>query len=357
MASILKETPTWVIDGNNKIFTLLNEPDYIDDLFFDWAIYVSFTLVGKVITLTDAPTLSLFVDYETTITTVNPQTDLKWGDIKEQIWVNLWQTANSTTFSDAIVNNEMNWLVSDIYRGRVQNPLNWKIYRAGQLNFINWLTSFRTVNDTKLTAELNPWDIVVEMSTIWLTASGTVLIGWDIISYTNKTDSQIEWITGATIKHLVSETATTIYKMPDEFDKPTTANYISNDNSSSEILFNPEWNIAYYFQVIKDVNYTSYIKVVWLLDDSIIRMNYIKTHAKITDSETKFPLPDLYGYSVVANIVAWKLGYTKSMPNSEQQLMMWFSTLQSFYQFYTSDINVIKQSIQIQTSAKFLRKI
>ena len=63
MAVIRKEVPTWTIDGVNKVFTLLNTPKYIDDIFMDWAIYTTYSLVGKVITLIDAPETSIYVDY------------------------------------------------------------------------------------------------------------------------------------------------------------------------------------------------------------------------------------------------------------------------------------------------------
>jgi len=350
MSFISKEIPTWTIDWVNKVFTLLNTPDYIDDIFMDGAIYVSFTVLWNQITLTDAPTVSLYVDYEDSTAPVNPQTDLIWGDVKEQIWVNLWQTSSSTVFSNSILDAEMNSLVSDIYRGRVQNPLTQKIYRAGALNFIDWFTRFRYIESTILTAALTMWDTVAEMSTVWLLDAWVVLIGWDIITYTSKTDTQIEWISWQTINHLAADRVLPLYLMPEAMDKPTKVEFIvkSTDNTKVELELDNTTSFDKYYQILKEWTNT-YIKVVWLDDTEVVEIEYIKKHTNITDDATTFPIPDMYWLSVVANILSWKLWYGKWIPNSEQQLMIWFTTLQSFYQYYTNEINIIKQSLRAKS--------
>lgn len=64
MAFIPKEIPVWAIDGVNKIFTLSKNIDQLDDVFVDWAIYTDISITwGNQITLSDAPTVSIFVDY------------------------------------------------------------------------------------------------------------------------------------------------------------------------------------------------------------------------------------------------------------------------------------------------------
>jgi hypothetical protein len=63
---IKKEIPLGAINGVNKTFTLSNEIGVVDDVFMDGAVYVGFSVSGNQITLSDAPTLSLYVDYSTT---------------------------------------------------------------------------------------------------------------------------------------------------------------------------------------------------------------------------------------------------------------------------------------------------
>lgn len=64
MAYFSKEVPAGVVDGVNKVYTLANGVQQIDDVFVDGAIYLGvITVVGAVITLADAPTATIYVDY------------------------------------------------------------------------------------------------------------------------------------------------------------------------------------------------------------------------------------------------------------------------------------------------------
>lgn len=66
MAFISKEVPVGLVNGVNKVYTLANLVNVIDDVFVDGAIYLGVvTVAGDVITLADAPTASIFVDYWT----------------------------------------------------------------------------------------------------------------------------------------------------------------------------------------------------------------------------------------------------------------------------------------------------
>ena len=131
MADIKKEIPSGAINGVNKVFTLLNTPTQIDDVFMDGAIYTSFSIVGNILTLTDAPTLSLFVDYSTGITFIPATSSVTFGDIKAKVWSLLGQKPSSTNFSDTIIGDMINLTIRSILRGRITSLLDPnRIYRA-----------------------------------------------------------------------------------------------------------------------------------------------------------------------------------------------------------------------------------
>lgn len=69
----------------------------------DGVIYTTFSLTGNVLTLSDAPTLSLFVDYSTGSTFIPETNDVTLGDIKTKIWNLLGETSSSTTFSSDVL--------------------------------------------------------------------------------------------------------------------------------------------------------------------------------------------------------------------------------------------------------------
>jgi len=63
---VSNETPSWAVNWSNMVFTSLNPISKIDEIYVDWAIYLNYTLewadVSK-ITLSDAPTVSIYLDY------------------------------------------------------------------------------------------------------------------------------------------------------------------------------------------------------------------------------------------------------------------------------------------------------
>ncbi len=120
MSSIKKEIPTGAIDGVNKVFLLANAPSQVDDVFMDGAIYVSFTVVGNVLTLSDAPTLSLYVDYDYAGGSSVVDTTVTFGEIIQEVWDLLGQTSNSTVFSRSKVGKKINEKVLEVCRGRVK---------------------------------------------------------------------------------------------------------------------------------------------------------------------------------------------------------------------------------------------
>lgn len=72
---IYKETPTGTIDGLNTAYTLAQAAFQIDDIIVDGAIYLgSYTIVGTALNLSDAPTVSIRVDYHTSEPAINTPT-------------------------------------------------------------------------------------------------------------------------------------------------------------------------------------------------------------------------------------------------------------------------------------------
>ena len=290
--------------------------------------------------MSDAPTTSIVVDYYDSSTTVTIDTTLTWWDIKAEIWGNLWQTSNSTNFNSSILDRNMNALMSDIYRWSVINTLNGKIYQAGDLDFLKWDTNFRIITNRALTADVNVWDIIIQVNTIDMVSAWTILLWWDIITYTSKTDTQLEWVTWITIKHLETEVFALLYQMPTNFDKPNNVG-----SWSSEIEYSAEWNLSIFYQIYKSGT-DSFLYINWLSKDDIINVNYNNAYTNITDDSTIFPIPNSYGLSVVSNIISGNLWYKKWIPNSEQQMNIGYNSLQTMFNYYTSAINNPVRSIR-----------
>jgi len=90
---IPNEVPTWTIDWVNKVFTFLNDIDYITTLVFDWAEYTTFivdSINKNLVTLVDAPTVSIYADYYPIASTVVVDSTVTFWDIKNKVWNLLW---------------------------------------------------------------------------------------------------------------------------------------------------------------------------------------------------------------------------------------------------------------------------
>jgi len=237
MSFISKEVPTGTIDGVNKIFTLSNTPQYIDDIFFDGAIYTTFSLVWKVITLADAPTIALLVDYESTEDEIVVDSIVTFWDIKNKVWNLLVQKSTSTNFSDTIVWDEINHITRAILKWRIKNLLNPNItFRAGKLWFTEAKANVRILSGSTLTTQLDVWETEALMDTTYVKSSWYVEIWGDIISYTGKTITQLEWVLWQTVSHLVAEKADQLYEMPTAMDKPSKV-FVIRDWNRIELPF------------------------------------------------------------------------------------------------------------------------
>lgn len=157
MAQIRKERPTGDIDGVNRVFTLANNVDFIDDIFFDGVVYTQFSISnGNILTLTDAPELSLFVDYQTDDSVTPVSTTCTTGDVIAEVYNLTGQTPSSTNFNRDRVLRKVNSINERIWKGRVTSLLdNRRTYRAGDLWFTEAMTGYRIQNGSALTAELS----------------------------------------------------------------------------------------------------------------------------------------------------------------------------------------------------------
>lgn len=342
MTYVAKEIPSWVIDWVNKVFTLLNDVDYISDVYYDWVITTDFTRVDKVITLTYAPTLSIFVDYNTTTADSIVSTTCTFWDIKEKVWALLWAKSTSTNFSDTIVANEINLQGRTAWKGRMVNKLNpSQIFRAWYMYFKDKSYVIRVKADNvPLTADVAVWDTTIDLVTDNLLWAWYIELWWDYIKYTSTSATQLLWVSGITIEHLIWEEVAQLYEAPLLIDKPSSVEKITT-GKSYDIPYNL-WNIRY--EVIK---YTeTLIKIVWLEVWDIVRVNYIEQYSNMGLDTDNCPFPEEYWISVLAYLTAGALGYEKWIPNSQYILNSWYNSLQEMYSDIWNETNIVVQSIK-----------
>ena len=352
MTNIKKEVPVWVIDWVNKVFTLANTPSQIDDLFYDGAIYTSFTLAWNVLTLVDAPEQSIFVDYEVSNTSqATWLTTCTFWDIKTEVWDLLEQRPSSTNFSDRRVWNKINEVSRDIWRWSITNLLDPRdILMSGRMWFAEDTVSLRIKSWSKLSAEFNIWDTIAEMSTADILPSGYVQIWGDTIAYASKTDTQIEWVSGQTVAHFIWDKVVQLYEMPIDFEKPLKVSYVRwGDNLRPvDIPFSSDESFGCYYNIVRSGN-TPLLKIGGLSNDDMVQVKYEKKYYNMTTNSDLCPFPDDYGIKVVANIVAWIMWRDKNLPQSISVLSGGYASLKVMYWFFNNEIKIIKQTLMAKT--------
>lgn len=333
MAYIPSEVPSWVINGINKIFTLLNDVDYIVLLTFDGATYVDYTRDWKVITLSDAPTSSIYVSYYTADSIVPIVTNTKLSDVKTKIWRLLWVQPESGNFSSEILTEEINDVMSDIWRGNIVNRLTSKIMSSWGMYFQENYYSFRISKQSSITADVAIDDTSISMATDGMNAQGWIMLWGDYIQYTSKTDTSIEWVSGITTTHNSGATVIQLYAMPENYDIIIEMDEVNYQYSG--VRYTPidlEWIVK--FDAIR-VWSVPLLKIDGLTYNTIIRTKYSTKYVDVTDDSADFPLPDRYGTNCIAYIVAGQMWYDKMMLQAERNLKTGYDNLLQMWNFYT----------------------
>jgi len=343
---IRKEIPAWSIDWVNKIYTLINDVDYIDDIFIDWAIYTDFSVVWKIITLTDAPTLSIYVDYKTTSSSTVVSSWVTLWQIITEVYRLSWQTSNSTKFSRSVVVDLANSLLEQVWNWKVTNILTQQIYKAWNLWFQNSFIGYRINWGWTISAEVNIWDAIIEMDTTSLLSAWYVRIWSDIIKYTSKTDTQLNWVSGITVNHLIADKVKQLYVLPTDFEKPDRGYKIIESDSLQEVeipykLDNQYW--VCYSIIRSDIQL---LEVFWLYTDDQVKLNYVKEYEELVNDSDVCILPKNYWKTIIARLTAWELMYDYSMPSAERILNVWYWKLNNMYWNYTNPTKNSRNAIK-----------
>ena len=340
-----KEIPSGVIDWVNKVFTFINEIDYIDDLWVDNVIYNNYSINWNIVTLNDAPTLAIYADYNPKWSVIPVATDVTYWDIKSKVWQLLGQKPTSTNFSNEIVWDEINVSSLDIWRGRLTNLLNQQIIRAWNLWFQEWYFTTRIKSGWIATEVVNIWDWTIKTDTTNFYSPWVAMIWWDIFTYTWKTATELTWVTGITTNHYVWDKITQLYQVPTNFETMILTEYVKTNCNGVYYQEIPLNNGVIRYQIMR-MGANVYLKIDWFQNNTEIRIKYTKKYEDMVNDTDICPYPDKYGTNVIAYVVAWALAYDKWMPQAERLLNRGYANLKAMYQYYTNETKVIKQRLQ-----------
>lgn len=316
----------------------------------DGAVYVTFSVVGQVITLADAPSVSLFVDYSTTESQVGGSQSVTLDKIQTEVYRLMAQKANSpssTTFDTDRVRDAINDTVELVCTGRVTSLLDQnRTYRSGRLDFMEVPASYRYVTPQRLSAPFAVGDAVLEMATEGFATSGHVIIGGDVFSYSGKTATELTGVTGGLVPHFATEVVTQIFAFPTEADKPKEfSSYYAGQ--SVELPYKGTGAHFAGYSIIQS-NGSKYLAFSNLVQDALVSGTFHKKLFRMAEPTDLCPIPGSYGITVIAPLVAGTFQFNHGMPNGQQNLVTAYAHLQNMFQYFTNDTVVQKQSIKPQ---------
>lgn len=129
-------------------------------------------------------------------------------------------------------------------------------------------------------------------------------------------------------------------------DKPSSVTFIPPypNTTAIPLPYLTQSGQAAYYQVIR-TNALRLIKISGVQNQSVVDINYQIMATNMTSDTDLCILPEDYGITVLAYLVAGQFAFEKGMPNAQAILLSAYSALQNMYQDFTNDIIITKQKI------------
>lgn len=191
------------------------------------------------------------------------------------------------------------------------------------------------VKPQSLSANVATDDTTISFTTTDFASTGNIIVNDDIISYTGKTSTTITWVSSIGRPHYTSDTVRQLYSLPSDFD------YLSEviDTKNERILLDYEEmeipKLDVYYREIADWT-TTYLDVVWYNGTKdVVKIVYYKKATDMSATTDTTDLPDDYGLSVLATLVAWELLYEHDEIELWSSILeKWYGALKDMYTFY-----------------------
>lgn len=268
-----------------------------------------------------------------------------YWDIKAKVWSLLGQKSTSTNFSPSIVGNAINSRILDFLRWRITSLVESnRVYATGKLWIREGSTYFRTISSSSLSQSLAVWSTTIYCPNANLLSSGWVDVWGETLSYASKTvlpsTETLNWTSANQVLHESWTIVRQLYTMSANFEKPIGVFLIDETNGVIIQEIPLKKNIYDKFIVyyeIEKIWSASIIRVIWLNSNSLIEIRYSSIYTDMVNDSDICVIPDHYGETVIAQLVAGELGLEKWMPNSQNILIKAYANLQNCYQYFNSE--------------------
>ena len=216
---IANEIPSWIIDSINKTYTLAYSAIQITDVIMDGVEYFDFTSTASTLTLADAPTLSLRVDYIAGWYSPIPALNMTTlQDMRDTVYDILRETEQDTSsYPLNLVDLFINSAQQTILSWRVVSPLTWAEASGWVLHFLNSDVYYSNVKPSTLTADATIWATTIYADTTGYPTAGYLYLWGQVIPYTGITTTTFTWCTGVLFPYITWTQVSIAFLLPTNF--------------------------------------------------------------------------------------------------------------------------------------------
>ena len=273
----------------------------------------------------------------------------KLAEVYNEVYDLMWEKSTSTTYPVTSVVSLINRYIARICKWQVVSLLNPQIvYRAGNLKFLEKNIYYTNIANQTLSTEIVVGSVEIETITTDAPTSWSVLIDWEIITYTGKTSTKLTGVTGITTTHEVGTQISRVYLLPTNIIKPFQVYDVKGSEVDySDFRFNEK---ATYYTIMTQDN-KDYIYFGWCNLNNMLVKYYKKPSVLVygEDDEEEIELPDDYWLDIVAPLIAGDMQYSKGeeIDLAQNNLNKWYSALQEFFDSQSQKVKKYRGGINI----------
>ena len=262
-------------------------------------------------------------------------------EILKEVYLLIWEPSDSTgDFWAKRINSDINIYQDKIIKWNIKSEVDGTMYKAPDLRFMRKKSFITWHSPVKLTTKVETTDTTIYFDALNFESSGYLVIEWDVIQYTGKTDTTITGCSWIDTTHAVSKKVRQVYLVPATSWRVFGVELIGDTswkNFLDEKDFRSDKDFNRYYTILGDLADTTseFVDIHWYSNNDRFMIHYYEKATSMSLDASTTDLPDDYWKFVLAPLVAGSiLYYTDEQALGIGLLKKAYSNLETFYSQY-----------------------
>lgn len=246
---------------------------------------------------------------------------------------------DSKAYPITLINDFINNYYFDALTIWVLNLFTNEMIKPLSLPFTEEIAYFDIKNKKTLNNELNIWDTSIQIDTEWLLSAWKVIISWNIITYTSKTSSALEWVSWIKWNFKSWTIVEQLYDLPSDYYSPIelTNNWspinLVNYNDISKV-YNEKYQASNSYVTIIQWKYL--LISLWNTGTNLV-FKYKKKPTLLTNDTDEIIIPDDTYSMFIKYLAVWEMMFNRWEEwKWKEVFLFWLTKLKQMYEFYNN---------------------